>query len=317
MRGYLLIDGNSVAYAATAVQKLHVGAMEVQGIYGMLRTIRQIMLTYPQLAPVVLWDGVSWRTEQFKEYKASRDQEGTDEKPLTKAQLEQRQIRESLKVQKKHIMTGLKLLGVTQMRAQNLEADDLAGMLIQRYQPLGKKIMMISGDADWIQLVGPGTGWRDHRNDKRVTLSTIKAVLGVDTPQQWLEVKALMGDKSDEVPGVGGIGEKGAVELINTYGSVISFFNQVMDGTVNPASLHKKFRDLAEDPEKQAIFTRNMRLMDLRSPLIPKPIDLRITSADLNILAFDQFCRILCFQSFLTDLPGWCEPFNYKSRSAA
>ena len=317
MRGFLLIDGNSVAYAATAVQKLHVGTQEVQGIFGMLRTIRQMVLTYPQLTPIVLWDGVSWRHEHFKEYKASREREGTDEKPLSKVEIEQQQIRESLKAQKKHIMTGLKLLGVTQMRAHNLEADDLAGMLVRRYQGSDKKIMMITGDTDWIQLVGPGCGWRDHRTDKRVTMGNIKEVIGVDTPQQWLEVKALMGDKSDEIPGVGGIGEKGAVELILTYGSVTSFINQVNEGSLDPKTLHKKFRDLALDIEKQAIFTRNMRLMDLRSPHIPRPVDLRITKADLDLGSFEKFCRVLCFQSMLQDLAGWCEPFNTQLRSAA
>lgn len=317
MRGYLLVDGNSVAYAATSVQKLHVGTQEVQGIYGMLRTMRQMVLTYSQLKPIVLWDGVSWRHEHFKEYKASREAPGTEDKPLTKAQLEQRQIRESLKVQKKHIMTGLKLLGVTQMRAHNLEADDLAGMLVRRYQGTDRKIMMITGDTDWIQLVGPGTGWRDHRTDKRVTMGNFKEVLGVDQPQQWLEVKALMGDKSDEIPGVGGIGEKGAIELITTYGSVVSFLNQINEGSIKPINLHKKFRDLAEDTEKQAIFTRNMRLMDLRSSHIPPPVDLRITKAELELASFEKFCRVLCFQSMLTDLAGWCQPFNTQPRSAA
>lgn len=317
MHGYLLIDGNSVAYAATAAQKLHVGQNEVQGIFGMLRTMRSMVTTYSQLTPIVLWDGQSWRLEHFKEYKASRDKEGTDEKPLSKAELEQQQVRESLRAQKKHIMTALKLLGVTQMRAQNLEADDLAGMLVGRYQGTGKKIMMISGDADWIQLVGPGTGWRDHRSDKRVTMGNIKEVLGVDQPQQWLEVKALMGDKSDEISGVGGIGQKGAVELINTYGSVASFLNQVNEGSLDLKTLHKKFRDLAEDTDKHAIFTRNMRLMDLRSKDIPRPVDLRITKAELDLAGFEKFCRVLCFQSFLTDLPGWCEPFNKQLRSAA
>ena len=130
----------------------------------------------------------------------------------------------------------------------------------------------------------------------------------MDTPRQWLEVKAIKGDISDEIGGVGGIGDKGAIELINTYGSVNTFNNSALEGTLKDAP--KKFRDFAEQTEKQDIFARNMNLMDLNSPNIPKPENLTITKGELNLAQFEKFCRALCFQSMLTDLKGWCEPFE-------
>lgn len=308
MAGYLLIDGNSLSHAAVATRTLKVGNLPTNATYGVLRTIRAMVGVYPILTPVVLWDGATWRKEFFKEYKGSREAEATDDKPLTKAQVESQERRASLKLQKPYIRLGLKLLGVTQMWANNLEADDLAGMLVKRYQPKGKKIMMVTGDKDWIQLVGPGVGWREHRTEDRVTMKNFKDFTGVADGRQWLEVKALMGDISDEIPGVGGIGEKGAVELINTYGSVASFINQVNDGSLK--KLPKKFMDLATDGEKQANFTRNMRLMDLNSPDIPPPSDLRVTTAAMDAAKYERFCRELAFHSMLTDLPGWVKPFE-------
>jgi 5'-3' exonuclease len=313
MKGYVLVDGNSVAYAAAASRPLNVGAQQVHVVYGMLRTLRAIVNTYPQLVPVILWDGATWRKDFFKEYKASRDKQGTEEKPLTKSEMELQRVRESVRDQKKLVMEAFKLIGLTQMRAQNLEADDLAGMLCRRWK--GMKIVLITGDEDWLQLLDQGVSWRDHRSDKRVSISTLKEIKGVDSGRQWLECKALMGDTSDEVPGVGGIGEKGAVELINTYGSVASFLNRINEGSIKVETLPKKFRALADDGEKQAIFTRNMRLMDLSSPYIPKPVDLRVWSKGYDRDKFQSFCRTLCFQSMLTDLDGWLSPFI--SRSAA
>ena len=313
MRGYILIDGNSVAYAATAMKKLTVGQQEVQGVFGMLRTLRAIAGTYPMLKPVILWDGASWRKKELEGYKGSRDKVESEDKPLSKADIEQQQIRDSLKSQKKLMMLGFQCLGVHQVFAVNLEADDLAGLLVRRWNRDGNKIILITGDEDWIQLVQENVSWRDHRSDKKCSIQTLEEFKGVKSGRLFLEVKALMGDTSDEISGVGGIGEKGAVELSQTYGSVASFLNQWNDGSLATAKVPKKFRDFAESTEKQAIFTRNMRLMDLASPSIPKPEGLRVMTDPPDLAKFEKFCKSLCFQSILTDVPGWAQPFTQRS----
>ncbi len=303
--GYLLIDGNNIAYAANSTRKLLAGEQETQGVYGFLRAVRATISAYPMLTPIVMWDGRSWRYEAFSGYKSKRNKE-----PESKSELLMAENRASLTTQKPFIRRGLLSLGVAQMVALNLEADDLAGITVRRFQPKGKKILLISGDKDWIQLVGPGVGWMDPINDLRITVSSLKEKLGVETPRQWLEVKALMGDTSDEIPGVGGIGEKGAKELITTYGSVTSFINQVSDGSIYTADLHKKFRDLAEDFDKQQIFHRNMKLMDLASPEIPAPLGLKVEKGGLNTDQFAGLCEELMFKSIMSNLNSWCEPFE-------
>ena len=302
MQGYLLIDGNSIGYAAASAKVLKLGDLEVQAIYGFIRSIRAMAFKFPQLTPLILWDGVSWRKDKFLGYKASRDKE-----PATKSDKILAAMRDSFKAQKPYIKIGCKLLGVLQLSALNLEADDLAGMLVRKYQPQGKRIVMMTGDKDWAQLVQPGVTWFNPIQNVIVNVMTLKEKLGVENGRAFLEVKAMMGDVSDDIPGVGGIGEKGAIELVNTYGSVASFLNQWHEGSLK--DIHKKFRDFADSVDKQAVFMRNLDLMDLQSPKIPKPIALTPEPGKYDIEAFRVFCEKLMFRSLLTDLETFCQPF--------
>lgn len=311
-RGYLLIDGSNIGYAAAAKTELKVGEQHTGAIYGMLRTIRPMIATFSMLAPIVLWDGASWRKKFFAEYKSNRDTDA----PRNKSQEAQQQLRAIYRTQVPLIRRGLELLAVPQMVSLNLEADDLAGILVRRYAPQGKKIMLISADKDWVQLVQPGVGWRDpfagHNSGRipKITNDTMKDILGVKSGKEWLQVKALMGDSSDEIPGVGGIGDKGAIELVNTYGSVGDFLNRTIDSTM--PKLPKKFADFANSAEKQDIYKRNLRLMDLNSPEIPAPIQLKINKGAYNEEAFSEFCNELAFRSIASDLVNWCEPFRMR-----
>lgn len=308
-RGYVLIDGNSIGYAANSSKKLDVGGMQVQAIYGFVRALRKIVSTFPNLTPIVLWDGKSWRKEVFEGYKAKRD--ATD----TATQRKQTEMREIFRAQKPFIHSFCAALGVHQFSADNLEADDLAGMLVRRYDGTDRRIVLITADKDWIQLVGPKVMWFDPINDQRITAGTLQEKLGVATPQAWLEVKALMGDTSDEIPGVGGIGEKGALELLATYGGVTKFVRAYRAGELS--KVPKKFVALATDPEKIRTFARNMKLMDLRNPsMCPMPKNLRVVHLPLDKTAFGALCDDLMFRSISRDLDAWCEPFEQMALAA-
>lgn len=307
-KGYQLIDFSNLGFAAAAGPVLSVGEQQTQAIFGFLRMLRPLVAMYPMLKPIVLGDGRSWRYDIFPDYKAKRAKEAE-----TKSEIMLTQVRKSFHSQRSFIQEALGLLGVPYLVAMNLEADDLAGILCRRYVAAGNKVMLISGDKDWIQLVASGVGWLDPRSDakvKRVNIRTLEEQLGVATPQQWLEMKALIGDKSDEIPGVGGIGDKGAIELLMKHGSVTSFINGVIDGSIDEKSLPKKFRDLVANEDKIATFRVNMDLMDLNSPKIPRPVDLRLQKGELNVSAFHDFCEKWHFKSILKDIDGWCEPFK-------
>ncbi|MCH8476057.1 MAG: hypothetical protein LAT55_12620 [Opitutales bacterium] len=330
-RGYLIIDGNNIGYATNSRSRLTVGDMEVQAIYHTLRVLRPMLASYPLLKPIVLWDGRSWRYDAFKEYKASRDKE-----PETKSEKAQAANTKSWKLQQPSVKRALKDLGIPQIIAMNLEADDIAGMLVRRYQPTGKKVVLITGDKDWIQLVQPGVGWVDPQRDNRINAGNLTEKLGyektkkdkdgvvlsrkwiaVPSARAYLQVKAMMGDPSDGIPGVGGIGEKGAIDIVARFGSVERFFDAVNFDKVE--GLNKKTLDFGTDANKWAAYKRNMMLMDLSSPDIPKPIGLQLTKKPMDTEAFTTLCEELSFQSFLTDIDGWLEPFvnSYQKNGGA
>lgn len=332
-RGYLLIDGSHITHAANAATALSVGGQPTQAIYGFLRTLRSMVSVYSMLTPLVLWDGASWRKLHFPEYKAQRVKEA-----VSKSDEAQQKAREEAKQQIPFIRRAVGHLGVRQMLAINYEADDLAGMLVARYAKTDKKIVMISGDKDWIQLLRPNCVWVDPVRDHRLTSKNlsenlgynpnkgrfdvckgvdVEGFIGVPTPQAWLEIKAMMGDVSDNIPGVGGIGPRGAIDLVTAYGSVGSFFNQIADKSLDPKSLPKKLRDFAEMDEKHDIFRRNMQLMDLMTHERPEMINPKITSQPINFTGFEQLCRELAFNRIVNDMDTWLEPFTTKMEKVA
>lgn len=327
-RGLLLIDGSNIAHAANSATPLSVGDMPTQAIYGVLRTLRPMLSVFSMLTPVVLWDGRSWRKDAFADYKVSRDKPAA-----TKHEIEVAQRRDQLKVQLPYLKMALKTLGIRQMHAINYEADDLAGVLVNRdTEPEApRRIMMVTGDKDWIQLVRPGVGWLDPVRNQKLTAATLpqrlgwnpakgklmigdgKSVegwIGVPSAKAWLEMKCLMGDVSDDIPGVGGIGEKGAIELLTRFGSVNAFMNGIIDHSINREGLPQKFIDLAENMEKRDNFQRNMILMDLNTKMRPAPINMTLTKAAINLGGFKAICTKFFFKSMLDQFERWCEPFG-------
>lgn len=328
-RGLLLIDGSNIAHAANNGGGLRVGDLPTQAIFGVLRTLRPMMSIYTMLTPVVLWDGASWRKMAFEEYKANRDRVAV--KPH---ELKAEQLRKEFKKQLPYVKQAIKLLGIKQMSAINYEADDLAGLITERLEKSGKRAVLISGDKDWVQLLSANTAWIDPVRDYRLTLKTLEQKLGWDpnrtgskdisvvkdgnaiegwvgvpSPRAWLEMKCLMGDTSDNIPGVGKIGPKGALDFVHAYGSFASFINQCADKSIDTAKLPKNLRDFSESDEKQEIFRRNMRLMDLRTKERPDPISMTTVHEPLDPVAFETFCKDMLFNSITNDLDGWLQPF--------
>jgi 5'-3' exonuclease len=323
-RGLLLIDGSNIAHAANSAAPLSIGDMPTQAIYGVLRTLRPMISTFSMLTPIILWDGRSWRKDMFADYKISRDKT-----PVTKNDHALADQRAQFKKQLPYIKLALTTLGVRQMFALNYEADDLAGLLISRRGD--RRVMMMTADKDWIQLIGKNVGWFDPINNEKLTEGTIpkrlgwhpgknklaicdgehmEGFIGVPSARAWLEMKCLMGDISDDIPGVGGIGAKGAIELVTSYGTVAAFMNGVFDKTIDHTKLPKKFAQLCDDMEKRDNYQRNMILMDLNTKMRPAPINMEMKTPAINLTGFRKVCEKLYFKSILDGFENWCEPFG-------
>ncbi|MCJ4929953.1 exonuclease, partial [Klebsiella pneumoniae] len=213
-------------------------------------------------------------------------------------------------------------LGVDQITAIDGEADDLAGILKKRYVASKdvEHIYLLTADSDWIQLVDEKVTWVSLREDakhKRINIEAFPELTGYPTPRGYLEGKALQGDKSDNIQQVGGIGDKGAMDLINEYGSIVTLVKGICDGSIVMDKGRNKtaVNNLAKNAfnEKTGCrmleaFMRNIKLMDLIDTKFA-PEKLEIIRGEQSLEAFKQICMQLNFQSILSDLEVFVVPF--------
>lgn len=312
----MLLDANSIGFAAQNGTKLTVGERQVQAIFGFLRSLRGAVQKFPNYKPIVLWDGkAKWRFDLFPGYK---DRTGKDSKMDA--------MRESYQEQRPDIARALKYLGVTQAIVLDAEADDLAAQMSMRYSKMGSQVLLVTGDKDWMQLIDENVRWYEHRQERSriVSMHNFFDETGCKTPSIFVQNKALMGDSSDTIPGVGGIGEKGAAEFLAEFGSVDNFF-RLADAGELPKKLsvvRKRFannerplksKKYGEMPPMRDAYYRNLKLMDLKQAPEIKPSDMRVTKGSLDVEAFAQFCEEMFFRSILSDINNWVEPFKEVS----
>src|SRR3954451_14970920 len=147
--------------------------------------------------------GRSFRNEIYGEYKANR-----------------REMPDDLAPQLKHVRQAAEAFGVCQIERENFEADDLIATYARHAVEAGAKVTILSSDKDMMQLVSDGrVMMRDRMTDRPIGEAEVREKFGVG-PDKVIEVQALCGDSTDNVPGVPGIGVKTAAELINAYGDL-------------------------------------------------------------------------------------------------
>lgn len=303
-RHYLLIDGNSIGHMAQNMKPLSFGTMQVQAIYGFLRILRSHASKYSFATPIVLWDGLSWRKQVFRAYKENRD------KAVTKHDIAKQESNRAYHAQRPYIEKALSFLGVTQVKAQNMEADDLAAILTNLYVSQGHKVHLLTEDQDWLQLIREGVSVERPRTKDRITLANFEEVTGCATPAMFLQKKALMGDGGDNVPGVGGVGEKRAMEFVLTYGTFSNFLNMVsLEKSINLTTLPKWQRDLVEDEAKAIAFDFGMKLMDLNTTARPKPEGMHVFRGEPSAENFRRLCDLLLFKSITDQFETWISIF--------
>jgi len=211
MATLLLIDGHSQAYRAyfgvrTPLTTRH--GEPTGAIYGFARKLLATMKEQKPDYYTVAFDlGDTWRHAEFPVYKATRDS-----------------MPDEMSTQMDRIAEFLRALDIPIVTYANYEADDVLGTLACQAAAAGDDVLIMTGDRDMFQLVG------DHirilytsGGPKPVTSvigpDEVRERHGVD-PSQFVDYKALLGDNSDNIPGVPGVGEKTAAKLLNAYGTI-------------------------------------------------------------------------------------------------
>lgn len=311
----LLIDAHSQGYYhQQSAATLKVGDLETQAIYNMLRSAKRFA-SIQKCRVCVLWDGKPVkRNTLFPDYKTR----------LPNPDMEA--MKEKFKAQRPYIQRAFSHLGIQQFFAEDGEADDLAGLLVSTEIDKYDHIYLLSGDGDYKQLIGEKVSFINQRTDEIIRMENFFDDTGYHTPLAFVQGKALHGDSSDTIPGVGGIGEKGAMEFLAEYGSVAEICRFVRAGTELMKSRSRNaFVNLANNKfnEKQGmgmldIFKRNLKLMMLRGcPL--KPDTITEIPMDYDPEKFRQLMLELNFQTILEDLEVFYTPFDrygLKGKSA-
>jgi len=211
----LLVDGMAVLfrafYATSAsgyIRRTKAG-LPTNAVYGFIRYFWDAVQTFGPSHVVCCWDmgGKTFRGEEYAAYKGNRAEAPDDLIPQFAL------IRE--------VMDSL---GIPNIGAQGFEADDCIGTLAKYYtEETDMNVMVLTGDHDMLQLINDRTSIiimkKGHGNYMVYNPETLMAEKQL-TPRQVIDMKGLMGDASDNYPGVRGIGEKTALKLVQEYGSI-------------------------------------------------------------------------------------------------
>lgn len=209
----VLIDGSSFLYRAYyGLQPLHTATGQtVQAVYGFCRMIKKIITTLPSEHVVLVWDskGPTLRHALFEHYKATRQAPPSD-----------------LFEQKKYIQQFADLIGLTQIEQPGVEADDVIGSLARFYADKQYEVIIVSSDKDLLQLLDQSISIYDSFKDRTLTPVLFEQQYGFASNKLPF-YHALLGDSSDNIPGVKGIGKKGAFELIKQFNNLDDLYARI------------------------------------------------------------------------------------------
>lgn len=210
MKRFVIIDGNSLLFRAFFAMREMVtrDGIYTQGVFAFINMLNKILEDYHPDYIAVAFDmkAPTFRHTAYPEYKAGRLK--TPMELLSQIPLMQE---------------VLQAMNITVLEKEGFEADDLIGTMTAKAADAGLESLIITGDKDALQLVGENT--YVVLNRKGMTdfdlydLEKMQERYGL-TPQEFIDLKGLMGDKSDNIPGIPGVGEKKGITLLKEYGSV-------------------------------------------------------------------------------------------------
>jgi len=208
-----LIDGSSFLYRAYyGVRALHTPQGEpVQAVYSFSRMIKKIIDTHNPSHIAVVWDskGKTTRHEMYEAYKATRQAPPSD-----------------MFTQKDRIIEFTNLIGMAQVQTPGIEADDLMYSLAVEQAKLGNNVVFVTSDKDMSQALGEHIFVFDPFKDEFIDPEKFK--VRMEFPVEKLPFYfALLGDASDNIPGVHGIGKKTALELVNQFDSLENLYARI------------------------------------------------------------------------------------------
>ncbi len=297
MSTIILIDANSVGYAAQHATKLTTGDQPTQAIYNVLTNLRALKSKYRNGQFLYLWDRkAQFRYDLHPDYKGKRDQSE-----------EQLKSREEYHAQQPFIQRMLSSLGIPQLHHEGREADDIGYRLSIKYANAGHKVVLVSSDKDWLQMVAAheNISWYDPRLDRDCFHDTFAEFTGFQSVQAFVDAKCILGDKSDCINGIPGLGEKACELIFARWDSVKAMLDEYKRlGSFSKDNIGAEFSRYINklnafccNPDLIKLYVRNRKLMDLSKA--PECSNLVIDKGKKSSDDFFALCEELAFHSIL------------------
>ncbi|MFA5142896.1 MAG: DNA polymerase I [Candidatus Omnitrophota bacterium] len=276
-----LIDGNSFCYRAFyAIRALtNSKGLPTNAIYGFVTMLNKIVKdTKPDMLAVAFdMKGPTFRHKKYEDYKIQR-------KPMP----------DDLVGQLPHIKNIVSAYSIPIFEVQGYEADDVLATIARRAEENGIETFIVTGDKDALQIVDSHIKvYSTHKEGLVYDSNKVKEEYGVE-PGRMIEIMSLMGDAVDNIPGVKGIGEKTAVELITQFGSLDELYKNI-----DKVKSDAKKRILAENRD-MAYLSRELAILDENVPIKIDFKALELKSPDQKKL-FEYF-KEFEFKSLLKDV---------------
>jgi DNA polymerase-1 len=283
MDKWILIDGSSIAFRAFFAMPTLTNAagMHTNAVYGFATMLLKLIEEEKPTHMLVAFDAgkVTFRHEGYEDYKGGREKtppELSEQFPLIKELLD--------------------ALGVAHYEIENYEADDIIGTLSRMAEEAGRETLVVTGDKDMLQLVSERVTVAITRKGisevERFTPEAIKEKYGLE-PHQIIDLKGLMGDASDNIPGIPGVGEKTALKLLHEYDSVENVL-------ANAAQLKGKMREKVEQHREDALMSKRLATIHREVPLDRGEAEIAFKGWDRHKLA--AALRKLGFRSLMERL---------------
>lgn len=281
----MIIDGSSLLYRAFYALPLlsTKDGIYTNGVYGFLTMLYKILEDYEPEYICVAFDRKSptFRHLEYEEYKANRE-EAPDE----------------LSLQFPIVKDILNKMNIYQVDIDGFEADDIAGTIAKMGNQNDLDVILVTGDKDYLQLI----------NEKTKVLLTRKGITELEeydekkmfeeyglNSKQFVDLKGLMGDKSDNIPGVPGVGEKTGIKLLKEFDSIENIYENIEDVR------GKKTRESLLENQTQAFMSKKLAQIITNVPIEISIDDLKFKEPNYD--ALKGVYEKLQFNSFIEKFP--------------
>ncbi|OGP63817.1 MAG: DNA polymerase I [Deltaproteobacteria bacterium RBG_13_53_10] len=275
-----LVDGSSYIYRAFyAIAHLsNSKGLPTNAVFGFTQMLLKVLKEHRPDYLAVVFDSKAptFRSKIYKEYKANRPT-----------------MPQGLIPQIPYIRKIVEGYGIAALEMEGYEADDLIGTVAKKLEPEAD-VVIITGDKDILQLVSSRIHVYDTMKERKIGVQEVIERFGV-RPEQVVEVMGLAGDAIDNIPGVPGIGEKTAVELIKNFGTIENLLNHLDELKQN------RLKEKLEAHRELARLSRELVTIHTDAPVTPSLQDLSLATVNVGLLR--ELFKELEFHKLLKELP--------------